>query len=73
MAEKKNKSEENKVARLHLRITKSNLAVIKEKAAKLNMTVSDFVLFCTLNCDLNDKLDKIEKGIDSILNNSTKN
>ncbi len=63
MAEKK----ENKDAQLHLRITKSEMAAIKEKAAKLNMTVSDFVLFCTLNCDLNDKLDRIEKDVGGIL------
>lgn len=67
MAEKRRKVEENKDAQLHLRITKSDLALIKEKAAKLNMTVSDYVLFCTLNCDLNDKLDKIEKSIGSVL------
>lgn len=72
MAEIRKNAEENKDAQLHLRITKSDLTTIKEKAAKLNMTVSDYVLFCTLNCDLNDKLDKIEKGIDSILNYTSK-
>lgn len=67
MSEKRKTTEENKDAQLHLRITKSDLALIKEKAAKLNMTVSDYVLFCTLNCDLNDRLDRIEKSVGGVL------
>ena len=55
-----------KDGQLHIRVTKEAAGLIREKADALNMTVSDYITFCTLHVDLIEKINDISQKVDDL-------